>query len=163
VADGGNLDDLDDYRPGARAVRELGIISPLREAGLSKAEVRRLSAQMGLSTWDKPAYACLASRIPYGQALTRADLERVEKAEDLLLSLGFREVRVRCHERLARLEVGPEERPRFFDARLMDQVQRELTALGFSFVTLDLAGYRSGSLNIDVKEDDRLKYAQNRS
>lgn len=162
VADGGNLDDLDDYRPGARAVRELGVLSPLKEAGLSKAEVRELSAQMGLPTWNKPAYACLASRLPYGQPLTQESLERVEKAEDLLLALGFRAVRVRCHERLARLEVGPEERPRFFETQLMDQVHRDLTALGFSFVTLDLAGYRCGSLNIEVGEGDRTKYAQDR-
>lgn len=117
---------------------------------------------MGLPTWNKPAYACLASRIPYGQPLTRDSLERVEKAEDLLLALGFREVRVRCHERLARLEVGPEERPRFFDAQLMDRVHRELMDLGFSLVTLDLAGYRSGSLNAEVEEGHRLKYAQDR-
>lgn len=162
VADGGNLDDLDDYRPGARAVRELGVLSPLREAGLGKTEIRRLSAEMGLGTWNKPAYACLASRIPYGQPLTKETLERVEKAEDLLLSLGFRELRVRCHDRLARLEVGPEERPRFFDAQLMDRVHRELSALGFSFVTLDLAGYRSGSLNLDIGESDLIKYAQER-
>lgn len=160
VADGGNLDDLDDYRPGARAVRELGVLSPLREAGLGKAEIRQLSAEMGLDTWNKPAYACLASRVPYGQPLTRETLERVEKAEDFLLSLGFRELRVRCHDRLARLEVGPEERPRFFDVQLMDRVHRELSALGFSFVTLDLAGYRSGSLNLDVGENDLAKYAQ---
>lgn len=162
VADGGNLDDLDDYRPGALAVRELGVLSPLREAGLGKAEIRRLSAEMGLGTWNKSAYACLASRVPYGQPLTRETLERVEKAEDFLLGLGFRELRVRCHERLARLEVGPEERSRFFDSQLMDRVHRELSALGFNFVTLDLAGYRSGSLNLDVEESDLIKYAQER-
>lgn len=160
VADGGNLDDLDDFRPGARAVRELGIVSPLKEAGLTKTDIRRLSAENGLPTWDKPAFACLASRVPYGQALTRETLARVERAEDFLLALGFREVRVRCHDQVARLEVGADERSRFFDLNLMDRVHRELTALGFAFVALDLAGYQTGGLNRAVDQATRNKYNQ---
>lgn len=156
VADGGNLDDLSDYRPGLRAVRELGVISPLKTAGLSKAEVRAFSAELGLPTWNKPAFACLASRFPYGQLLTLESLTRVEKAEDFLLGLGFREVRARCHGRMARLEVGVEERPRFFDLQLMNLVHRELLSLGFSFVALDLAGYRTGSLNSELDEINKV-------
>lgn len=159
VADGGNLDDLSDYRPGLRAVSELGVVSPLKSAGLSKAEVRAFSAEMGLPTWNKPAFACLASRIPYGQPLTAETLARVEKAEDFLLAQGFREVRVRCHGRLARLEVGAEEIPRFFDLQLMSLVHRELLSLGFSFVALDLAGYRVGSLNCELDEKNKVKGA----
>lgn len=160
IADGGNLDDMNDYRPGARAVHELGVISPLKEAELTKADVRRLSAELGLPTWNKPAFACLASRIPYGQTIRLETLQRVEKAEDYLLGLGFSQVRVRAHDTLARLEVEPEERSRFFDQELLDQINLRLRELGFAHVALDLAGYRSGSLNIDVAKEEIRKYSQ---
>jgi len=160
LADGSNLDDSGDFRPGAKAVRELGIISPLKAAGLSKAEIRLLSADLGLPTWNKPAFACLASRFPYGRPITGPALRQVESAEDYLLGLGFREIRVRHHGDLARIEVGADERPRFFDLNILDRIQAELQALGFSFVALDLGGYRSGSLNRDISEAIVDKYRQ---
>ena len=160
VADGANLDDADDFRPGARAVRELGVVSPLKQAGLTKAEIRELSRYLGLPTWDKPAFACLASRFPYGQALTPEDLVRVEKAEDLLLSLGFKNIRVRSHGRVARLEVEPQDRPRFFSLELMDRLNADLKTLGFEFAALDLGGYRSGALNQSVDQTTLDQYRQ---
>jgi len=152
LADGANVDDLSDYRPGSRATAELGIASPLQDAGLSKAEVRFLSQKLGLTTWDKPAYACLASRFPYRHRIDAAKLLMVEKAEAFIMSRGFREVRVRHHGEIARIEIGAEERPLFFDESLMALVEQELKALGFAFVTLDLSGYRRGSLNYQVEE-----------
>jgi uncharacterized protein len=145
LIEGTNLDDLADYRPGLRASEEAGIRRPLLEAGLGKAEIRELSRRLGLPGWDRPAAACLASRLPYGMEITAARLQQVEQAEDFLLSLGFSPVRVRHHGDVARLEVAPEER-----ARLLAQsgeVQGALEGLGFRFVALDLAGYRTGSLN----------------
>ncbi len=159
LADGGNFDDQDDYRPGITAARELGVISPLAEAGLTKAEVREVSASWGLSTWDKPAYACLASRFPYGRALTREGLDQVERAEDFLRSLGFRELRVRHHGPVARIEVGGDERRRFFDEAFMDRTHDYIRSLGFAFVALDLAGYRSGGFNEAVPPAERKKYS----
>jgi uncharacterized protein len=159
LADGGNFDDRDDYRPGTAAARELGVISPLAEVGLGKAEVREASAAWGLPTWNKPAYACLASRFPYGRALTREALGQVERAEDFLRSLGFRELRVRHHGAVARIEVGAGERRRFFDESLMDQVHGHMRSLGFAFVALDLAGYRSGGFNEAVSPAERKKYS----
>ena len=147
VADGSNLDDLGDYRPGLQALNELGIISPLREAGLTKDEIRELSKDMGLPTWDKPAFACLASRFPYGQEITREKLNMIEKAEQYLLDSGFRQVRVRHHGEIARIEVARAERSRFFDLDLMDRVHARFTEIGFRYVALDLKGYRTGSMN----------------
>ncbi|MDR0440769.1 MAG: ATP-dependent sacrificial sulfur transferase LarE [Candidatus Accumulibacter sp.] len=147
VLDGTNLDDLTDHRPGLKALEELGILSPLREAGLAKAEIRALSRRFGLPTWDKPAFACLASRIPYGERIDRDKLGRVERAETYLRELGFRQFRVRSHGNIARIEVAPEERRRFFDEALMDQVSRTLKSHGFLFVALELEGYAMGSLN----------------
>ena len=138
----------------------MGIVSPLKQAGLLKADVRRLSAELGLPTWNKPAFACLASRIPYGRPITAGALDRIEKAEDYLLSLGFSQIRVRDHDRLARLEVEPDERNRFFDLGFMNQVNQRLTELGFVHVALDLGGYRSGSLNTAVDEKEKEKYRQ---
>lgn len=160
IADGGNLDDLSDYRPGAKAVRELGVISPLKEAALDKAGVRRLSAELGLASWNKPAFACLASRIPYGQTIQLETLQKIEKSEDYLLSLGFSQVRVRAHDNLARLELEPDERSRFFNQELMDQVNQQLRKIGFTHVALDLAGYQRGSLNTDISEEEIKKYSQ---
>lgn len=147
VADGSNLDDLGDYRPGLQALNELGIISPLREAGLTKDEIRELSREMGLPTWDKPAFACLASRFPYGQEITREKLNMIEKAEQYLLDSGFRQVRVRHHGEIARIEVAREERGKFFDPDLMDRVYARFNEIGFRYVALDLKGYRTGSMN----------------
>jgi uncharacterized protein len=147
VLDGSNLDDLGDYRPGLKALEELGIMSPLREAGLTKAEIRALSRRFNLPTWDKPAFACLASRIPYGERIDEEKLARVEKAEDALRSRGFRQFRVRSHGDIARIEVAPEERRRFFDESLLDGVSQSLKSLGFTYVALELEGYAMGSLN----------------
>jgi uncharacterized protein len=147
VLDGTNLDDLTDHRPGLKALEELGILSPLREAGLAKAEIRALSRRFGLPTWDKPAFACLASRIPYGERIDRDKLGRVEQAEAYLRELGFRQFRVRSHGNIARIEVAPEERRRFFDEALMDQVSRAFKSCGFVFVALELEGYAMGNLN----------------
>jgi len=160
VADGGNLDDMDDYRPGARATRELGVVSPLKEAGLTKADIRKLSAGLGLTTWNKPAFACLASRFPYGQTITGDKLKMVERAEEFLLGLGFRELRVRHHGAMARIEVGSAERSRFFDETFMDQVERQLRSFGFDFVALDLGGFRSGGFNQAVDPATLDKYRQ---
>jgi len=147
VADGSNLDDTGDYRPGLEAARELGVRSPLMEAGLTKAEVRELSRWLGLSTWDKPSMACLSSRLPYGTEITRQRLEQVGRAEDYLRTLGFRQLRVRYHGDLARVEVEPEEMDRLLDRALRLQVVRALKEAGFIYVTLDLQGYRTGAMN----------------
>jgi uncharacterized protein len=147
VADGSNVDDLGDYRPGMEAAKELGVVSPLQDAGLSKEDIRILSREMGLPTWDKPAFACLASRIPYGQKITKETLVQVDQGEQFLLDLGFRQVRVRHHGDVARLEVSAHERSKFFDTALMDKVYEKFRQLGFSYVALDLKGYRTGSMN----------------
>ncbi len=147
VVDGANLDDEGDFRPGMRAARELGVRSPLREAGLSKAEVRALSRSLGLSTWDKPAFACLASRFPYGEAITAERLRQVGQAEAALRRLGYRQCRVRYHGPIARIEVPPDEFGRLFADEARREVVSELKRLGFAYVTLDLQGYRSGSMN----------------
>jgi uncharacterized protein len=147
VAEGSNLDDLGDYRPGMQAIKELGIVSPLKEAGLKKDDIRRLSKEMGLPTWDKPAFACLSSRFPYGQQITREKLQMVDKAEQYLMDLGFRQVRVRHHGDMARIEISPRERSRFMDAHLMDKVYEKFQELGFAYTALDLKGYRTGSMN----------------
>ena len=147
VVYGAILDDLGDHRPGHRAAKDYSVRSPLQEAGLTKAEIRLLSREMGLPTWDKPAMACLASRIPYGQAVNPEKLRRIEAAEEVLRDRGFRQCRVRHHENLARIEVEPSLVPRLLNPTLMADVTRRLQDLGFASVTLDLRGYRSGSLN----------------
>ncbi|HEX3032319.1 MAG TPA: ATP-dependent sacrificial sulfur transferase LarE [Bacillota bacterium] len=147
IADGSNVDDLRDYRPGMQAVQELEVVSPLREAGLTKEDIRILSKQMNLPTWDKPAFACLSSRFPYGQEITREKLEMVDKAEQFLLDEGFKQVRVRHHGEIARIEVSAAERSKFFDEELMDRVYAEFRKIGFGYTALDLQGYRTGSMN----------------
>lgn len=145
---GANLDDLGDHRPGQQAAREHGVRAPLVEAGLSKAEIRLLSKELGLPTWDKPSFACLSSRFPYGTTITREKLKQVELAEEVLRDLGFRQLRVRHHEAIARIELDREELPRLLlEEGLMDKVVTGLKALGYLYVTIDLEGYRSGSLN----------------
>jgi uncharacterized protein len=152
VLDGTNIDDEGDYRPGMRAIAELGVASPLREAGLSKADIRELSRRAGLPTWAKPAFACLASRIPYGERIDPAKLSRIEKAEDYLRSLGFRQYRVRSHGDLARIEVGPEERRKLYSDGALDDLAAAFESFGFTYSCLDLAGYRRGSLNKAIGE-----------
>jgi uncharacterized protein len=147
VLDGSNLDDMTDYRPGLQALAELEIFSPLRAAGLTKQDIRDLSRRFALPTWDKPALACLASRIPYGERIDREKLSRVEKAETLLREAGFRQFRVRSHGDIARIEVAPEERRRFFDEKLLDSISRSFKSYGFLYVALELEGYVMGNLN----------------
>jgi uncharacterized protein len=150
VADGSNADDRGDYRPGRRAAREFGVVSPLDEAGLSKADIRALSHAAGLPTWDEPASACLSSRIPYFSEVTDAKLRQIESAEAALRALGFRVLRVRHHDDIARIELGRDEMPRALDPLVSAAIERELRALGYKYVTLDLKGYRLGSLNEGV-------------
>ncbi|HEX9697485.1 MAG TPA: ATP-dependent sacrificial sulfur transferase LarE [Actinomycetota bacterium] len=144
---GTNLDDTGDFRPGQRAARERGVRAPLLEAGLGKDEIRALSRDRGLPTWDKPASACLASRIAYGIEVTAERLDRVARAEALLRSMGVRELRVRDHGDLARIEVPPDEIARLASSPAREQLAEGLAALGFVYVTLDLAGFASGSMN----------------
>jgi uncharacterized protein len=155
VLDGTNLDDEGDYRPGMRAIAELGIASPLREAGLTKADVRELSRRLGLPTWDKPAFACLASRVPYGERIDPATLERIEKAEAYLKTLGLRQFRVRSHGDIARLEVARDERPKLFDEAKLDAISAKLKLFGFLYVCFELEGYSMGSLNRGLAQTER--------
>ena len=159
VAEGSNTDDNGDFRPGLKAIAELGIKSPLREAGLTKEEIRLLSKEMGLSTWDKPSYACLASRFVYGETITREKLSMVDRAEELLLKMGFRQVRVRIHDRIARIEVEQKDFERFADPAIRDRIYTELKGFGFSYVALDLKGYRTGSMNETLSERQKEEYA----
>ncbi|KPK66211.1 MAG: hypothetical protein AMK73_00645 [Planctomycetes bacterium SM23_32] len=155
VADGTNADDMRDYRPGLRASRELDVRHPLRDANLSKADIRALSARMGLPTHDKPAAACLASRFPYGHRITAEQLDRVGKAEDLMRRMGFREFRVRSHGPIARLELGlGEDAASLLGDGKRQQMVEELKRLGYHYVALDLEGYRTGSMNevLDASE-----------
>ena len=147
VAEGSNTDDCGDYRPGLAAVRELGVRSPLQEAALRKAEIRTLSKQLGLPTWDKQSFACLSSRFPYGDTISEEKLSMVERAEQLLLDLGFHQVRVRVHDRIARIEVLPQEFEKLLRPDVRDTVCRQLRSFGFTYVTMDLLGYRTGSMN----------------
>ena len=147
VLEGSNMDDDGDYRPGRRAIMELGVASPLHDAGLTKAEIRVLSKRMGLPTADKPSFACLASRFPYGEHITAAGLERVERAEQWLMDagLGLAQLRVRSHGDMARIEVPPADIPRL--ATRAEEIAAALKSFGFAYVALDLQGYRTGSLN----------------
>jgi uncharacterized protein len=147
VADGNNADDRGDYRPGRQAAREFGVRSPLDEADLGKAEVRELSRNLGLPTWDEPASACLSSRIPYNSEVTVEKLRMIEQAEDVLHSLGFRHCRVRHHGEIARIEVPPGELARVLDSDVRAALVRDLKTIGYRYVSLDLEGYRTGSLN----------------
>jgi pyridinium-3,5-biscarboxylic acid mononucleotide sulfurtransferase len=147
IADGSNADDRGDYRPGRQAAREFGVRSPLDEAGLTKAEIRELSRVAGLPTWDEPASACLSSRIPYFSEVTDEKLRMIERAETALRDMGFRICRVRHHDTIARLELGRDEMARAFDPEIASAIDRELRAIGYAHVTIDLRGYRLGSLN----------------
>lgn len=147
IAEGSNQDDLSDYRPGLKAISEHGVVSPLRQAELTKGEIRSLSKELNLPTWNKPAFACLSSRFPYGQQITKEKLEMVDKAEQLLLDKGFRQVRVRHHGEIARIEVGQDEIQKFFNLELITEIQESFKAFGFPYTALDLKGYRMGSMN----------------
>lgn len=147
VLEGSNHDDLSDYRPGLQAISEHKVLSPLRAAGLTKSEIRTLSKEHDIPTWDKPAFACLSSRFPYGQEITREKLQMVDKAEQLLLDEGFRQVRVRHHGDIARIEVGESEIQKFFNVDFMHSIQERFKNIGFSYTALDLKGYRMGSMN----------------
>ncbi len=147
VADGSNADDRGDYRPGRRAAREFGVVSPLDEAGLTKADIRALSREAGLPTWDEPASACLSSRVPYFSEVTEEKLRAIEGAEDELRALGFRVLRVRHHGEVARIEVAPDELPRLVEPAMASTVDAAIRQHGFRYVAVDLRGYRLGSLN----------------
>ncbi|MBM4325314.1 MAG: ATP-dependent sacrificial sulfur transferase LarE [Deltaproteobacteria bacterium] len=147
VIEGSTLDDEKDYRPGKKAIRELGIRSPLVEASFTKADVRKVSKSLGLPTWDKPSFACLASRFPYGEKITEEGLKRVNEAEDFLIGLGFKQVRVRHYNDLARIEIYKEEIGKLLDEAIREKVVAHLKKIGYQYVTLDLQGFRSGSMN----------------
>ena len=150
LAEGSNMDDLGDYRPGLRAVEELSVKSPLREAGLNKADVRAISKALGLPTWSKPAYACLASRFVYGEEITEEKLRMIDLAEQFLIEQGFPDERVRLHGNMARIEVPPKDIPRLASDRVREAVFKRFKEIGFTFVTLDMQGYRRGSMNVTI-------------
>jgi uncharacterized protein len=151
IADGSNADDRGDYRPGRQAAREFGVRSPLDDVGLTKEEIRLLSRRAGLPTWDEPASACLSSRIPYYSEVTDEKLRMIERAEAVLRDLGFRVCRVRHHDAIARLELGRDEMQRALEPEIAEHIDRELRGIGYSHVTIDLRGYRLGSLNDALK------------
>lgn len=158
VVDGTNADDASDHRPGRRAAREKGVRSPLLEAGLTKGEIRSLAKEYSLPNWDKPAAACLSSRVPYGSPITLTVLSQVEQAELSLRQMGFRQLRVRHHDQVARLEVSQEDFPRVMEKR--QEIVAALKSAGYTYVVLDLEGFRSGSMNEAIKSDGRRKTAR---
>lgn len=151
VIDGSNFDDLGDYRPGMKALKELGIQSPMLDIKMGKEKIRELSKKLNLETWDKPAYACLLTRIPYGDELKIEDFTMIEEAEKYMMSLGFRAVRVRKHGNLARIELDKNRRKDLFDDELMDRIVDRLKEIGFQYVSMDMKGYRMGSFNESMK------------
>ena len=155
VLDGSNFDDLGDFRPGMRAAKELKVVSPLKEAELTKDDIRVLSKEMALPTWNKPSFACLSSRFPYGQEITPEKLKMVELAEQFLLDKGFRQIRVRHHGDMARIEVEKQEREKFFNLELLDETGTKFKEFGFSYVTIDVLGYRTGSMNEVLSEAEK--------
>ena len=157
IAYGMNADDTRDFRPGQRAAEEHAVLAPLAEAGLTKIEVRALAKAAGYSLWDRPAAPCLSSRVEYGRTVTREVLEQVEKAEDSLRQLGFRELRVRHHGELARVEIARPELPRALSMEMLDAITAALKDAGFKYVTLDCAGFRSGSMNAILPADVLLR------
>ena len=155
VAEGSNMDDNGDYRPGLIAVKELGVSSPLRQAELYKEEIRELSKEMGLPTWDKQSFACLSSRFVYGETISEKKLGMVDKAEQLLLDMGFHQVRVRIHRNIARIEVLPDEITKIVEEGNRTKIANQLKEYGFDYVTLDLLGYRTGSMNETLDEKEK--------
>lgn len=160
IVDGANADDEDDFRPGRRAAREFGVRSPLQEVGLTKDEIRQLARYLHLPNWDKPSMACLSSRIPYGQAITPEKLRQIAAAEDFLCRLGLKEVRVRHHDTIARIEVNPAAFALLIDAAIRVKIVKYFQDLGFTYIVLDLEGFRSGSMNAVLKQEDlhRLRW-----
>ena len=155
VCEGSNTDDNGDYRPGLQDVKELGVKSPLRHCGLSKADIRELSKEMGLPTWKKQSFACLSSRFVYGELISPEKLARVDQAEQLLLDKGFTQVRVRIHQKLARIEVDPSEFGKLIELR--EEIVAKFSEFGFTYVSMDLRGYRTGSMNEALKLNERNK------
>ncbi len=155
VAEGSNLDDNGDYRPGLIAIEELGIKSPLRHIGFTKDEIRSLSEYFGLPTWNKQSFACLASRFPYGEEITEEKLMMVDKAEQYLLDLGLHQLRVRIHGNIARIELMPDEFDKIMEEKIRAQVYAVFKEIGFDYVTLDLMGYRTGSMNETLTEEEK--------
>jgi len=147
VLDGSNADDVKDYRPGMKAAKEIQVLSPLLELGITKDEIRAFSRIMELPTWNKPAYACLYSRIPFGKEITLKDLERIEKSEKFFIDRNFRNIRVRCHDYLARIEVAPSDRIKLLQEPLASEINIALKSIGFRYITIDLLGYRPMSMN----------------
>ena len=150
VLDGTNIDDLGDYRPGLKALEELNIISPLKECNLTKKDIRVLSKEMGLKTYNKPAFACLATRVPYNTRITKELLTKIEMSEQYLADLGFNQFRVRVHENIARIEVGFDEIDKFFIKEVLKNTSNKFKEFGFEYVTLDMNGYEMGSMNKDI-------------
>jgi uncharacterized protein len=154
VLDGSNVDDESDYRPGMKALKELGIVSPLKDVGLTKKDIKELSQDMKLDTWNKPAFACLASRFPYGTKITKSRLKMIEKAEDYIRNIGVEQFRVRFHNEMARIEVLKEDFPKIIDNS--EEINREFKKLGFNYITLDIEGYRTGSMNEVLKNEKNV-------
>jgi uncharacterized protein len=157
VLDGTNADDLVDYRPGMKALEEMDIISPLMLQEFTKEDIREMSRRAGIPNWQKPSNACLLSRIPYGREISLSELERIEKSERYLMEMGFACVRVRSDGALARIEFRREDRKRLFDGELLDDISRKLKGFGYSFVAMDLDGYRTGSMNRTLRGKNRRK------
>lgn len=155
ILDGSNADDKGDYRPGRKAAANLGVVSPLAEAGITKAEIRELAKDYGLPNWDKPALACLSSRIPYGSPVTVEKLNQIARAEQYLHSLGFTQLRVRHHDKIARIELLKNQISRLYENGLADKVTTQLKEIGFTYVAVDLQGYRSGSMNETIAKDKK--------
>lgn len=160
VVEASNTDDDGDYRPGLVAVKELGIESPLRHVGLSKKEIREYSKELGLPTWNKQSFACLSSRFVYGETISEEKLAMVDQAEQLLLDMGFHQLRVRIHDKLARIEVQPSEFEKIMQEENRTKIFHELKQYGFTYVTLDLQGYRTGSMNETLSVEERRRWKQ---
>jgi uncharacterized protein len=155
VLEGTNVDDIGDYRPGMQAIEELGVLSPLKACGFTKQDIRDVSKELKLSTWKKPSLACLATRIPYGEIITEEKLLMIDMAEQFLLDLGFSQVRVRMHDKLARVEVQQEEIRRFMENEVRIKVVEKLKKIGFTYVAVDMSGYRTGSMNEGMNNDNQ--------
>lgn len=153
IVEGSNMDDNGDYRPGLQAVAELDIKSPLRYAKMTKEDIRQLSKAMGLATWDKQSFACLSSRFVYGEDITREKLSMVDRAEQLLLDMGFHQIRVRIHDKIARIEILPEEFEKLIRSEVREKILSEFQSYGFTYVTMDLQGYRTGSMNETLQKE----------
>ncbi len=155
IVEGSNLDDDGDYRPGLKAVAELNIKSPLRSIGFSKEQIRILSKYLGLPTWNKQSFACLSSRFPYGEEITEKKLKMVDRAEQFLIDLGFDQLRVRIHDKIARIELAPSEFDRFMEEKIRRCVHEEFRKIGFDYIALDILGYRTGSMNETLSDEEK--------